>query len=219
MANVMICVPTLDSVSSSFFTSFVGLRYDDGHRYNVSVLSNSLIYNARGDFANQAIHNGMDYMIMLDSDMVFGSHIVKALTARIEETGADLVTGLYFRRRLPTSPLIYGEVDWYENELFGAQQTATVYEEWPDDDVFPVEGCGLGLSILRVKTVEELAITFRMNPFTPMPRLSEDLAFSWRLKQLRKTVLCDQTIRALHAGLHLYGEPEWQAQVEQRKEE
>ena len=219
MANVLICVPTLDSVSASFFSSFVGLKYDDGNRYNVAVLSNSLIYTARGDFANQAIHSRMDYMIMLDSDMVFGSHIVKALTARIEESGADMVTGLYFRRRLPTSPLIYSEVDWYENELLGAQQTATVYEEWPENDVFPVEGCGMGLSILRVKTVEELARAFRMNPFTPMPRLGEDLAFCWRMKQLRKTILCDQTIRALHAGVHLYGEPDWMAQLEDRKGE
>ena len=215
MAKVMICVPTMDKVDASFFASVLGLRYDGAHRYAWNVKSNSMIYDARNEFALEAINGRFDYLVFLDSDLVVEPDTVIRLVEDIEQSGADLVTGIYFKRRLPTAPVIYRHIDWYEDDVLGAQESAEVYEDWPENGgLFDVEGCGMGCCVIRVSMLPEVVAAFRISPFTPLPRLSEDLSFCWRLKKLRKRMVCDPGILPLHAGLKLYGEADWDRQRE-----
>lgn len=215
MAKVMICVPTMDKVDASFFASVLGLRYDGGHRYAWNVKSNSMVYDARNAFALEAINGKYDYLVFLDSDIVMEPDTVIRLVEDIEQSGADLVTGIYFKRRLPTAPVIYRMIDWYEDEVLGAQETAETYEDYPrDGGLFPVEGCGMGCCVIRVSVIPELVTAFRMAPFTPQPRLSEDLSFCWRMKVLGKKMLCDPGILPGHVGMMVYRAQDWERQRE-----
>lgn len=216
MSRILIGIPTIDKVDASFFSSVLGLKFDDRNQYAYSVASNSLVYDARGDFSVLAINGNYDYLVMLDSDLVFASDLVTRLVSRIKETGADLVTGLYFRRRLPTGPLIVKSLDWYDDETLGPQQFVDDYVDYPRDDVFKIEGCGMGCVVISVDALRETAARFRMNPFTPLPKLSEDYSFCFRMKSIGKKMLCDSSIKPLHAGLHLYGEQDWIKQKEEQ---
>lgn len=209
MAKVMVCVPTLDKVEASFFTSVLGMRYDGGNQVSFNVLSNSLVYDARNQFALAAISGKFDYMVSFDSDMVLEPDTLKRLCEGIEETGADLLTGLYFKRRLPTSPVILKTLDWYEDEVLGAQDVADVYEDYPKESVFEIAGCGMGCAIMKVDMLEQIAVAYRMGPFTPMPRLSEDYSFCLRALKLGKKLMCDSRIKPGHAGLWIYRENDW----------
>ena len=126
----------------------------------------------------------------------------------------DFVSGLYFMRRLPTKPLILKELDWYEDEVLGAQESAEVYEDYPRDSVFEIAGCGFGCCIMSVLKVEHMTVAYRMNPFTPMPRLSEDYSFCLRARKLGYKLWCDSRIRPGHAGLMVYRQEDWDAQRE-----
>lgn len=213
MSKIMICVPTLDRVDASFFTSVLALKYDGEHRYAWNVKSNSLVYDARNEMALEAINGGYDVMVSLDSDLVLEPETLLNLVAGIE-AGNDFVTGLYFMRRLPTKPLILKELDWYEDEVLGAQESAEVYEDYPRDSVFEIAGCGFGCCIMSVEMVKHMTVAYRMNPFTPMPRLSEDYSFCWRARKLGYRLWCDSRIRPGHAGLKVYGEADWDRQME-----
>ena len=215
MAKVMIGIPTIDKVDASFMSSVLGMDYSDGNKYSFTMRCNSMIYDARNSMALEAINGGYDYLLMLDSDMVLEPDTVIRLVEDIEQSGADLVTGIYFKRRLPTAPVIYRHIDWYEDEVLGAQESAEVYEDWPENGgLFDVEGCGMGCCVIRVGMLPEVVAAFRISPFTPQPRLSEDLSFCWRLKKLRKRMVCDPGILPGHAGLKVYRVQDWKRQRE-----
>ena len=211
MSRVLVSVPTLDSVSASFHASQIRLRWDDGNKYGYSVKCNSLTYYARNEFAFDAINGKYDYLVCIDSDMLLEPDTVIRLVADIESSGADLVTGIYFKRMMPTAPVIYRKIDWYEDEVLGAQEEVEAYEGYPEDGgLFEIDGCGMGCCVIRVGVLTELVTRYRMAPFTPMPRLSEDLSFCWHMKQIGKRMLADPEILPGHAGLYVYRKGDWE---------
>ena len=223
MSKVVIGIPCMDTVSTSFFSSVLGQRYDSCHQYSYAIEAGSMVYDARGRIAQRAINAGADWLVMYDSDMVLPSTTTMALldTAMGDmpcpDRGVkkkDFVSGLYFMRRLPTKPLILKELDWYEDETLGAQEFAEAYEDYPRDSVFEIAGCGFGCCIMSVEMVKHMTVAYRMNPFTPMPRLSEDYSFCWRARKLGYKLWCDSRIAPGHAGLWLYGEADWDRQRE-----
>ena len=223
MAKVMIGIPAFDTVSTSFFSSILAQRYDPVHQYLYAIEAGSMVYDARGRIAQRAINSGAEWLLMYDSDMVFSPETTQMLldTAMGDMpypdkggVAKDFVTGLYFMRRLPTKPLILKELDWYEDETLGAQEVAEGYEDYPRDAVFEIQGTGFGCCIMSVEMLKHMAVAYRSNFFTPMPRLSEDYSFCWRARKLGYKLWCDSRIRPLHAGLKLYGEADWDRQRE-----
>lgn len=75
-------------------------------RFNIG----SLIYSSRNQLASKALEDGADYVLWLDSDMVFNPTTLLLLLKDIEE-GADFVTGVYYRRTAPFSPVIFKELE------------------------------------------------------------------------------------------------------------
>jgi hypothetical protein len=215
MQKILIGIPTIDKVDASFMSSVLGMDYSDGNKYSFTMRCNSLIYDARGSMTIEAINGGYDYLLMLDSDMVMERDTVRRLAEGVHDK--DLLTALYFKRKLPTKPLILKELDWYEDEVLGAQESAEVYEKYPRNSVFEIQGAGFGCCIMSVEMVKHMTVAYRMNPFTPMPRLSEDYSFCWRARKLGYKLWCDSRIRPLHAGLKLYGEADWDRQREVRE--
>ena len=70
LSRILIGIPTIDKVDSSFMTSVMGMDLSDGNEYAFTTRSNSLIYNARGSMAIEAINGKYDWLVMIDSDMV-----------------------------------------------------------------------------------------------------------------------------------------------------
>lgn len=228
MAKVVIGIPCMDTVATSFFSSVLGQRYAPGHEYSYAIEAGSMVYDARGRIAQRAINAGAEWLVMLDSDMVLEADTVARLIEAAEgnqgnreqgtgnqgntEQGTgnrEFVTGLYFMRRLPTKPLILKDLDWYEDEVLGAQETAEIYESYPREAVFEIAGCGFGCCILSVEMLKRMTVAYRMNPFTPMPRLSEDYSFCWRARKMGYKLWCDSQIRPGHCGLKVYTESDW----------
>ena len=209
MSRILIGIPTIDKIDASFMTSIMGMDFSDGNEYSYTTRCNSLIYNARASMATEAINEHYDYLCMLDSDMVMQRDTIRRLVEGVQ--GKHFLTALYFRRRLPTGPLILKELDWYESE-YGAQEIAETYEDYPRNAVFQIQGCGFGCCIMSVEMVRELGIAYRCNPWTPLPRLSEDYAFSFRAIKQGYELYCDSSILPLHAGVYLYGQHDWDRQ-------
>ena len=212
MSQVVIGIPCMDTVSTSFFSNVLGQRYDSAHQYTYAIEAGSMVYDARGRIAQRAINSGAEWLLMYDSDMVMEPETTMALLDAA--VGKYFVSGLYFMRRLPTKPLILKELDWYEDEVLGAQEVAEVYEDYPRNSVFEIAGCGFGCCIMSVDMIKRMTVAYRINPFTPMPRLSEDYSFCWRARKLGYKLWCDSRIRPGHAGLWVYGEGDWERQRE-----
>ena len=210
--KVAIGIPCMDTVSASFFASLLKQKYADGRDVRYIVETGSVVHGARWRIAQQAIRMGADVLVYYDSDMVLEPETTEMLLGALEgdmprRQPKDFMTGLYFMRRMPTKPLVLESLDWYMDENFGAQAFADVYEDWPVGSVFEIAGCGFGCCAVRMDLVRKMMEWYNCNIFHPLQGLGEDYSFCWRARRIPGVKLwCDSRIRPGHAGLHVYGE-------------
>lgn len=188
----LIAVPAMDMCPVAFAYSLATLRRVGASR--VSVISGAAVHEARNVLAREAVESGADRVLWLDSDMVFGEDLMERLSADLD-AGYDLVCGVYTKRRLPVTPVIYRCIDATAGKV-------EPYLEYPRDSVFEIAGCGFG----AVMCSTELLRRVGDGGFTPLEGLSEDLSFCWRAGQVGAKMACDSRVKVGHVGLMVYGE-------------
>lgn len=202
--KTLIAIPCMDSIPVGFAQSLLWLEKGE----NVSVLfkANSLIYDSRNLISLTAIEQGFDRVMWFDSDMMFTPNTMKLLQKDMDEYGADMVTGLYFRRTGEHVPVIYDELD-----LPGTDETGLPlkhiheYVDYPQNTLFPVRGCGFGCVMTSTKLLKD--VWDRFGPaFAPFPWAGEDIAFCHRVNQLGHIIWCDSRITCGHIGTFVYTE-------------
>lgn len=202
--KIMIAVPMFHTVDTQFMTSLMGIKKVG--KTQVVTLAGSLVYKARNALALKAIQDGFDYILWLDSDMVFEPDILEKLYAHAED-GKEYITGIYFRRTFPTCPIISKELVWKRDEKTGMVTTnEDPYMDYPRDSVFQIKASGFGLLLTKVSMLVEVAKRFSQSPFDPLPAFGEDYSFCWRLNRIGGEMWCDSSIKAGHIGTFIYNE-------------
>ena len=169
----------------------------------------SAIDIARNDMCSEALHDGFESILFIDSDISFNVRDALRLLARPE----PVISGIYAKK--------------------GSQSLASVFHDDVDEVVFGAESGGLyplrhaATGFLRIRgevlrrMIAELDLPIcntRWNRgfwpfFMPMivpdgdhrHYLGEDWAFSRRLQQIGVCPLVDTTIRLWHVGKHQFG--------------
>ena len=72
--KTMIAIPCMDTIQTEFARSLVMMRPVGYIRH--AFLSCSLIYKSRNDLGKMAVSEGTDYVLWLDSDVVFPSSLM-----------------------------------------------------------------------------------------------------------------------------------------------
>ena len=134
---------------------------------------------------------GSDYVLWLDSDMVFGTDILEKLYE--DRDKGDIITGLYFRRVEPYSPVLF---DKMEIDDKGCHWTD--FKEIPDD-IFEVGACGFGCVFMPTNIFLDVVAKFG-DMFSPIASVGEDLSFCWRARQCGYNIVCDPNIQLGHVG-------------------
>lgn len=192
----LVCIPCMDMIHVGFFRSVLGMERLENTR--VSMTMSSLVYDARNTLARQAITEGFDRMLWLDSDMEFDPDLMVRLAADLDE-GHDLVTGLYFKRKAPLQPVIYADMGHMEVEGGGVKPYALPMEPYPKDQIFPIKGCGFGGCMITVDLVKRIVERYGL-PFSPLLGFGEDLSFCARALELGADLVCDSRIKLGHIG-------------------
>lgn len=189
--RTLIAVPCMDSVPAHFAQSLVMM--DKVGEVALAMQMGSLVYDSRNALAREAINRGTDYVLWLDSDMVFAPDLLTRLFATAEATGADILTGVYYRRQPPYTPVLYDRLDWDGDKII-AEKTEDV-----GADVHEVAGCGFGCVLMRSDVLlGTLAATGAW--FSPYRGIGEDLAFCMRAREAGYKILCDPSITLGHVG-------------------
>lgn len=208
--KTLIAVPCLDMLPLPFVTSFISLRKLEGTSYAFN--ANCLIYDSRNIFSSGAISNGYDRVLWLDSDMRFDPDLLEQLSADMDENpGVKVISALYFKRRIPTSPVIYKTLEYGRADDNTIKPTVETYHDYPKDALFEVAGCGFGAVLTSVDLLNAAWEAFDA-PFNPMQYMGEDLAFCWRIRQLGEKIYCDSRVKCGHVGLSEFNEAVYQAQ-------
>lgn len=187
--KIMIAVPCMDSVPTVFCQSLATLK-----KVGDCVLAmqmSSLVYDSRDKLAKKAMQMGADYIFWLDSDMIFEPDTLERMLNTMEEKDLDFLSGVYYRRKEPYSPVLFEnlEVDEYGVHV-------SEFSEIPND-LFECSGVGFGCVLMKADILFDLATRFQ-DFFYPVSRMGEDISFCWRARQCGYKLIVDPTIPLGH---------------------
>lgn len=190
--KVFVAIPSLDTVPALFCQSLALLQRAEDTIVGFQV--GSLVYNARNELARQAIKSEADWVLWLDSDMVFEPDLLKKMLKVCEENDIDFLTGLCFRRKPPYTPTLFDRLDKMEH---GASYTTIMSVP---EGRFKVGGCGFAGVLMSTDVLLSVAARFGGRMFDPLEGFGEDVSFCWRARQCGYEIWCDSDIELGHIG-------------------
>lgn len=181
-AKVLVGMPTMGSMEIEAVKCLMQLEHDG----SVDIISESLVYDARDKIAMDALASEVDYVMWLDSDIIYPANIICKLMA----ANKDMVTGIYHKRTAPYTPCVYKLV---EDKL-------QPYLDYPEDKLFKVEAAGFGCMLMKAKVIKAVYDKFG-GCFFPVNGVGgEDLSFIRRAKDVGIEVWCDSSVKCGHIG-------------------
>lgn len=176
----------MDTVRYEFAESLANLckhLSDIGIMYDLEWHATSIIYLAREELANKAINDAYDYVLWLDSDMVFTPDHFDLLRG----LNVDFATGIYRSRRSPYAYVI--------KDIDDSTQRQRVIPPEP----FKVAACGFGFVLMKTSVLYSVRSNFMTN-FTPTPSSGEDYAFCERWLKMGNEIIAHPDVRPDHVG-------------------
>jgi hypothetical protein len=132
--------------------------------------------------ATEAVNLGADYMLWLDSDMVF-----PATTAvRLMKHNEPVVAANYVRRQKPYKGVAYETIGDWQNPLpFDVQ-----------DELVPIEGIGMGCMLIKTGIFQELSKPWFDFQWSPESNdfLGEDMYLCQKINAAGYTIKVDTSL-------------------------
>lgn len=198
--KIMIAVPCMDMLNVQFVRSLEEL--DRVGSISTCFCPGSLVYHARNILAKAAVENETDYVLWIDSDMVFEPNTLTRLLEDIQRNeDVDMVAPIMFCRREPFDPVIYNEVKYGLGEV-----EANIMHDYPRDSLFEVDAVGFGMILMKTEVIKKVMEEFGDHPFNLVPGFGEDLSFCIRAKRKGFHVWCDSRIKIGHVGSMIVNE-------------
>ena len=197
--KTMIAVPCMDQVPALFAQSLATLQRPEGT--SLALQTGSLIYTSRNALATRAIENDIDMVFWMDSDMVFRPDALLRMIDTMKKNDLEFLTGLYFRRVPPYSPVLFDQLDIDEETQ---ECKWTEFKKIPDG-LFEVGGCGFGCVLIKTEVFMDVHGKFG-NMFAPIANNGEDIAFCWRARQCGYKIFCDPSVKCGHVGYSVVDE-------------
>lgn len=183
MNKIMVAVPTREYIDVDSEKSIRKLEKDSWLNKSIQVdvvmEPTTIIHDGRFALAQIAIKNKYDYILWIDSDMVFESTALYDML----EADKDIVSAVCFMRRAPYEPCIYSKM------RMGAtleEDQIEKYFDYPTDKVFEVEAFGLAFCLMKVVVLEDI-LCKTGQPFFPVRSdhrtLGEDLSFCYNARR------------------------------------
>lgn len=193
MSKILIAIPCMDQVPAPFAQSLAMIQKTDDN-VACAFQMGSLIYTSRNNLALQAMKTEFDYMLWLDSDMVFQQDLLIRMKQTMDEKGLDFLTGLYFRRVPPFTPVLFDQLDI-------AEDGSCTWTDWKDvpEGLFKIGGCGFGCVLIKTDVLFDVQAKFG-EMFNPIANMGEDLSFCWRARQCGYDIWCDPSLVCGHVG-------------------
>ena len=208
--KILIAVPCMDQLPARFAQCLAMLKKVG--QCAVAFQVGSLVYMSRNDLARRAIEMDADFIFWLDSDMVFDPDVLERLMKHFNNPDVDMVTGIYYRRVPPFSPVLFKSLEFEDGK-------ATKWEEYDDpqeDGLFEIAACGFGCVLMRTEVAMSVQGRFG-NMFAPIGDTGEDLAFRHRATECGFKIYCDPSFPLGHVGQQIITRGYWEQYREQLK--
>ena len=193
--KTLIAVPCMDQVPTMFCQSLALLKKVG--ECTLAMQTGSLVYSSREQLTVKAAKADADYVLWLDSDMVFGPDLLERMIATLEAGKYDILSGVYYRRVAPYTPVLFETLEIKEN----GEAKFTEYKEIPEG-IFEAAACGFGCVLMRADVFLDIQYRFG-HMFTPIGKNGEDVSFCWRARQCGFKIYCDPSIKLGHVSYQM----------------
>ena len=200
--KVLVAIPSMDQVPALFRQSLAMLQKEGETVLSFQI--GSLVYDSRNKLGEMAIALGTDYVLWLDSDMVFSPDLLVGMLKTLRENDLDILTGVYFRRVAPFTPVIFDEMEFTET---GSRHTE--FEAIPEG-LFEVGACGFGCVLMKTEVLAD-TLAKTGNLFSPQNSVGEDICFCLRARECGYKIIADPSIRLGHIGNRTITRQYWEA--------
>lgn len=200
MKKILIAIPSGDDLAAEFVQSLLALRPVD--HVEIKIQTGSLVYLSREILSAYAINHGFDYVLWLDTDMVFKSDLLEKLI----EDDVDMAAGLFFQRRPPCEPAIWKTIEYGEGE----NRFDDKYLDYPEEQLFEIDACGMAAVLVKGEVIRAVHERYHRT-FEPISGYGEDISFCIRAKNCGFKIWCDSRVKVGHRGHTIVDEKAFQA--------
>lgn len=129
------------------------------------------------------------WLLQLDCDHSFDPDILARLMRVADETGADVVTGLYYMRHAPFAPVLYRQTERGLVQLGDWDRSVSAME---------VDSAGGGCLWVKRSVFDRIRDELGEQPFERVQGMGEDHSFFLRLKKLGVKAVCATNVECHH---------------------
>ena len=143
--KLAILVPTRDTVYSNFaycLTQLVKTTSEAGIETFLFFDSSTILLNQRNNLLDEARKIDADYILWIDSDMMFPS----TTALRLFHHNVDIVACNYSKRTKPMKTVAYTDLNNWDSWL----------PMTPNDDLVKVQGVGMGCMLMKLHVFDKL---------------------------------------------------------------
>lgn len=196
--KLAVCIPCRDTLHSAHALSLAELvKFNTMNNIDTHVFmdASTILLTQRERLATMAIELDAEYILWLDSDMVFPATTAVRLLAHNE----DIVCANYVRRQLPAKGVAYETIGDWENPLpFDVQ-----------DELVTVEGIGMGCVLMKTEIFTQLAKPWFEFGWSPESNdfLGEDMILWQKVAALGYNIKVDTALsqEMRHLGTWAFG--------------
>ena len=209
MATILIAVPTFESIFPDTFKSIFDLD-DSGHKLSFEYVRGYDCATARNRIAKKAIDAGVDYVLMVDNDVV----LPKDVLVNLLDDPKDVCLGFYAHRdadniyhgRTCVCKLQRESGARYHSYPLESEYTAKELAELRDKGVYKIRihGGGMGCALIKTTVFETIKYPYYdwVN-YDSGRMLSEDLFFCEQCKKHSISIYTDTRANCGHILRHV----------------
>ena len=193
-----ILLPLYGAVAPNFFINFLNRLHDlyyNGRGYEVKIYMkiSTVIDRARNELVRDAIEDGCDYILFIDSDIL----MPKGAIDKLIDMNVDIASGLYFAKAkpyLPVARVIKNTKHFY-------------LEEFEYHTIIDVAGVGMGLCLIKSDVFKNPKITYPYFKFewkndeNGIYEVAEDLYFCDQAREAGYSIKLNTGILLEHEGI------------------
>jgi len=187
---------TLQVLSEEGKTKYAGIKYEYPlnhiYKFYLSVIGDVFPALAREEIAKTAIENDMDYIFMIDDDMLSEVDLFEKLVMH----NVDIVAPLAFTRFAPHKPVIYNLEDGYDKVTNLNYYINRPILTYPKNSLIECDAVGFGAVLIKTKVLRGMDKPW----FMSTSGAGEDIQFCFNAKKAGYKVFMDTATKLGHLG-------------------
>ena len=145
--KIGICLPLYGALAPNFFINFLNRLHDlysNGRDYSVKIYMkiSTVIDFARNELVKDALRDGCDYILFVDSDIM----MPKGTIEKLMDMNTDVASGLYFAKGkpyLPVARVMKGDLHFF-------------LEDFEYNKIMDIAGVGMGCCLIKTSIFKDL---------------------------------------------------------------